>query len=118
PRRFAPPLLCEVGNVLPQNLSTGAKQGCHSWHVRITTIALATLSLTVLTACQSRQSSNEQTHQLTREDFNRRAAEKFLPLFWREDTNRDDRIQPNELAVLWGYGDSDWSHWITPQQQF
>src|SRR5207249_6310335 len=59
------------------------------------------LSLTVLIACQSRQASNENTRQLTREDFNRRAAEKFLPLFWREDTNRDDKIQPNELAVLW-----------------
>ncbi len=101
---------------LPQNYSTEAKQGCDSWHVK--TIALATLSLTVLIACQSRQPSNEHTRQLTREDFNRRAAEKFLPFFWREDTNRDDKIQPNEFAVLWGYGDSDRSHWITPQQQF
>src|SRR5207244_7691617 len=113
--RATPPLR-GGGISFPQNLSTGAKQGCDSWHVR--TIALATLSLTVLIACQSRQPSIENTRQLTREDFNRRAAEKFLPLFWREDTNRDDRIQPNELAVLWGYGDSDWSHWITPQQQF
>src|SRR5262249_48021898 len=40
------------------------------------------------------------------------------PLFWREDSNKDGALQPNELAVLWGYGDSEPSHWINPEQQF
>ena len=81
-------------------------------------LAVATFSLTVLIACRAPQPSNEHTRQLTRDDFNRRAAEKFLPLFWREDTNKDGMIQPNELAILWGYGDSETSHWIDAQQHF
>jgi hypothetical protein len=40
--------------------------------------------------------------QLSREEFNFRAAERFLPLFWRADEDADRAIQPRELAVLWG----------------
>ena len=40
--------------------------------------------------------------QLSREEFNLRAAERFLPLFWRADENADRTIQPSELSVLWG----------------
>jgi hypothetical protein len=49
---------------------------------------------------------------ISRADFNRRAAEHLLPLFWREDTNGDRQIQPQELAVLWGYPDDEASTWI------
>lgn len=35
-------------------------------------------------------------------EFNRRAAEQALPLFWIADTNTNAAIEPNELAVIWG----------------
>lgn len=37
-----------------------------------------------------------------RADFNRIAAELALPLFWSEDKNKDNVLDPNELAVYWG----------------
>ncbi len=40
--------------------------------------------------------------QLTRDAFNGRAQEHFLPLFWRADEDRDGAIDPAELALLWG----------------
>ena len=81
--------------------------------------ALAVLSLAAVVACQpAKPAETISTNKLKREDFNRRAAEKFLPLFWREDTNRDGILQPTELAVLWGFGDSDLTHWVNAQQQF
>jgi hypothetical protein len=39
---------------------------------------------------------------LTRADFNRLAAELALPLFWSADTNKDNVLDPDELAVYWG----------------
>lgn len=56
--------------------------------------------------------------QLSRDDFNRRAAEEFLPLFWREDANRDGKLQADELAVLWGYGEDKRSDWVETQTGF
>src|SRR5262249_39238047 len=41
---------------------------------------------------------------LARLDFNRRAAERFVPLFWRSDANKNGALDPDELAFLWGYG--------------
>jgi hypothetical protein len=78
------------------------------------------LLLAALLACQPAKPTETVIayNNLVREDFNRRAAEKFLPLFWREDTNRDGVLQPNELVVLWGYGDSDPTHWVNAQQKF
>ena len=49
---------------------------------------------------------------LGRIDFNKRAAEQLLPLFWSEDTNNDGTLQPGELAVLWGLPDADASLWV------
>ena len=49
---------------------------------------------------------------LGRIDFNKRAAEELLPLFWSEDTNNDGTLQPGELAVLWGLPDDDASLWV------
>ena len=40
--------------------------------------------------------------QLDREELNFRAQERFLPLFWRADDNHDKKLDPSELAVLWG----------------
>ncbi len=39
---------------------------------------------------------------LSRSDFNFRAQERFLPLFWRTDANGNKALEPEELAVLWG----------------
>ena len=38
---------------------------------------------------------------ISRLEFNTRAIEHHLPLFWRTDTNGDKTIDPDELAVLW-----------------
>jgi hypothetical protein len=85
-----------------------------------TTLALVAFSLIIVIGCRpsAKSSKPDRYDQFKREDFNRRAAEKFLPLFWREDSNKDGVLQPNELAVLWGYGDSEPSHWINAEQQF
>src|SRR5215467_9804469 len=84
------------------------------------TLALVAFSLVIVIGCRpsAKSSKPDRYDQFKREDFNRRAAEKFLPLFWREDSNKDGVLQPNELAVLSGYGDSEPSHWINPEQQF
>jgi hypothetical protein len=37
----------------------------------------------------------------TRADFNRRAAELALPLFWRDDANATGAPEPDELVVTW-----------------
>lgn len=39
---------------------------------------------------------------LTRADFNRRAAELALPIFWRGDADADNAVDPGELVSLWG----------------
>lgn len=41
---------------------------------------------------------------VARADFNRRAAELFLPLFWIEDKNGNHGLDVDELAILWGIG--------------
>lgn len=40
---------------------------------------------------------------LSRLDFNRRAAEEALPLFWRTDADGDRALDPDELVALWGW---------------
>src|SRR6185312_7237818 len=55
---------------------------------------------------------------LSRDEFNRRAAANFLPLFWRADANHDRTIEPNELAVLAGYPDSDVNRWVDQSGDF
>ena len=49
---------------------------------------------------------------IPRIEFNSRAAEHFLPFFWREDANGDGVLQPDEFAVLWGFPDDDASLWV------
>jgi hypothetical protein len=41
-------------------------------------------------------------NQLTRTEFNFRAQERFVPLFWRADVNNDKTLDPSELVVLYG----------------
>ena len=89
--------------------------------------AVLSLSVVALAGCNRTPSADTHAGQATAEpsynnfarlDFNRRAAERFLPLFWREDSNHDGTIQPAELAVLWGYGDTQVDHWVDGQQHF
>lgn len=40
---------------------------------------------------------------IDRVDFNRRAAEHALPIFWRADPDHDGAVDPDELAELWGW---------------
>jgi hypothetical protein len=49
---------------------------------------------------------------VSRADFNRVAAERMLPLFWIEDTDKNGVIDPNELAVLWGMVDTKEEDWV------
>ncbi len=42
--------------------------------------------------------------EFARDEFNRRAAERFLPIFWRSDDNGDGKLDPAELATLVGFG--------------
>src|SRR4051812_7374100 len=39
---------------------------------------------------------------LSRIDFNARAQEQFVPLFWRTDANKDGALDPAELVTLIG----------------
>src|SRR5690606_30585932 len=55
---------------------------------------------------------------LDRASFNQRAAERFLPLFWREDANGNGTLDPGELAVLIGFDQDDRSVWIDASGQF
>jgi hypothetical protein len=61
------------------------------------------------------------SYAMDRLEFNRRAADQFLPLFWREDRNNDGTIQPDELVVLIGFGkphENELRHWVDSQQHF
>lgn len=55
---------------------------------------------------------------LDRVDFNRRAAELFLPLFWRDDANGNGALEPNELVVLTGYGADSRETWFDDSGRF
>ena len=77
---------------------------------------LIALGLGLLTACAPEKppaaaAAAPHLDALTREAFNRKAAESYLPLFWREDVNKDGALQSGELAVLWGYPDDDALLW-------
>lgn len=58
------------------------------------------------------QKTVTQYRAIGRVDFNRRAAELFLPLFWRDDANADGSLEANELAILTGYPKGDRNVWV------
>lgn len=84
----------------------------------------ALLALAVAAGCGGKLSAppasqaRERHDAMTREEFNQRAAAHFLPLYWREDSNHDGAIQPDELAILWGYPDSEPNRWIDQSGDF
>ena len=49
---------------------------------------------------------------LSRLDFNLRAQEQFLPLFWRSDANGDNQLQPDELVTLLGPWNTTRAEWV------
>ena len=53
--------------------------------------AFVALALVTVAGCGKREAgpATPAYDALNRIDFNRRAAEEFLPLFWREDSNGD-----------------------------
>ncbi len=55
---------------------------------------------------------------LDRQVFNVRAAERFLPFFWREDTDNDGSLDPGELEFLFGFPQSDRASWIDDSGRF
>ena len=79
-------------------------------HIRVP----AALALGLLTACAKPQhpTVGAALDVIPRVEFNTRAAEHFLPFFWREDANGDGVLQPAEFAVLWGLPDDAASLWV------
>lgn len=65
-----------------------------------------------LAGCTPQKPPEAEFDAIARTDFNTRAAERFLPLFWVEDANRDGALQPDELAVLHGLPDAERASWI------
>lgn len=51
--------------------------------------------------------------QVDRQAFNRIAAAQFLPVFWVEDKNGDHKVDPSEIAVLYGLKPSQRSEWVS-----
>jgi len=81
--------------------------------------------LTAIVACTIAACGRESGEQrkgpyseLERADFNRRAAELFLPLFWREDADGDGSIDPDEIEILHGYGRNERSVWFDQSGRF
>jgi hypothetical protein len=87
--------------------------------------ALVALTL-VLSACGSSKSEKKSEHKsgateqapavklegVPRSDFNRIAAELYLPLFWTTDEQAPGELGVNELAVVWGFGEQDRAAWV------
>jgi hypothetical protein len=80
------------------------------------TLALA------LSACNRSGSDADRTQlpfaAVERSAFNVRAAELYLPLFWREDANGNGALEPSELAVLTAMPRDARSHWVNEEGKF
>jgi len=70
------------------------------------------------TSGSAQQTPATEYKSLARADFNRRAAELFLPVFWREDANGNSALEAGELAVLVGYPQADRSAWVDASGSF
>jgi hypothetical protein len=55
---------------------------------------------------------------ISRLEFNTRAIERHLPLFWRTDTNDNKTIEPDELAILWTDVATRRADWVDPKAGF
>jgi len=53
------------------------------------------------------------TSVVPRLEFNRAVVERAVPLFWIADDNKNNALDPGELAVIWGLGgDASVSTWV------
>ena len=75
-----------------------------------------------IAACSKPDSGAERTQlpysSLDREAFNFRAAELHLPLFWREDTDKNGALEPAELAVLTAVSRDQSTNWVDGSGRF
>jgi hypothetical protein len=99
------------------------RMNLHSSRFRLV-VSFAALLAVGMTACSRDQApgaakkASSQYGAIERVAFNRRAAELFLPLFWREDANKNGSLEPGELAVLTGYPRADRSLWVDGSGRF
>lgn len=80
-------------------------------------LAAATLALAI-TGCSRSPAPSNTYEEIKRADFNQRAAELYLPVFWREDSNNNGIVEPAEVAVLTGYPQGERSIWIDASGAF
>jgi hypothetical protein len=75
------------------------------------------LGVTVISACRGEPSRGGDTDfsALSRADFNRLAPEQALPLFWRDDDDKDGVLDPGELGVFWGLSDASLHDYVTDE---
>ncbi len=71
------------------------------------------LLLPVVVGCLNRSSDESRSapasfRQVERPAFNVRAAQAAVPLYWMDDANRNNALDPREVAVLWGAPSSAW----------
>jgi len=92
-----------------------------SLSLRISVLALLTLTLAACGRERAPDNAKPATpalNSINRADFNRRAAELFLPLFWREDSNANGTVEVGEVAILTGYPQGERSVWIDASGAF
>lgn len=70
------------------------------------------------TAVVSSAPSPPSLNRIARLDFNRRAVERNLPLFWRSDDNQDGELQPRELAITWNHTAHTRAELVADDQHF
>ncbi len=76
-------------------------------------------ALLTMAACGQRGAERALPYSnVEREAFNFRAAELFLPLFWREDANQNGAIEPSELAALTGMPRGERAEWVDASGRF
>jgi len=84
-------------------------------------VYVCTLSV-ALSACNKSGSGADRTQlpysAVEREAFNFRAAELNLPIFWREDSNKDGALEPHELAVLTRTPREEMPGWVDDAGKF
>lgn len=84
-------------------------------------VYVCSFALTVA-ACSKRDAGAERTQlaysSIDRSAFNFRAAELYLPLFWREDSNKNGALEPDELAILTAVPRDQRAFWIDASNRF
>lgn len=85
-------------------------------------VIVAALSVSALAGCNRNPSAarggGTGYAAIERMAFNERAAELYLPLFWREDSNSNGAVDPDELAFLTGFPNNQRSAWIDETGRF